>query len=109
MDVKFAGGKFPQGDETSSRDGWVVASGTSAATPQVAGVLALLLQAVRARGTALTNAMAKDLLQQSARNVSRGRNACGIPARTTQPNGAVGWGLVDVEGLLKLAHSRSLI
>ena len=109
MDTKYAGRKFPNGDETHARDGWVVASGTSAATPQVAGVLAQLLQAVRARGTTLTNAMAKDLLQQSAINVSRGRNAFGFPASTSQPNGAVGWGLVDVDALFSLARSRALI
>jgi hypothetical protein len=109
MDRKFAGRTFPDGDETGARDGWVVASGTSAATPQVAGALAQLLQAVRARGNELTNAMAKDLLQESATLVSCGRNACGIPASPQRPNGAAGFGLTNVAALMGVAHKRGLI
>jgi subtilisin family serine protease len=109
MDVSLGGDKFPDGDETSKKDGWVVASGTSSAAPQVAGILALLLQAAKAKGSVLTNAIAKDLLQKSARNISRGRNAFGFPATTSQPNGAVGWGLVDVTALLDLAKAQNLI
>jgi subtilisin family serine protease len=43
-DSAFAGGVFPNGDQTASNDGWLVASGTSSATPMVAGVVALLMQ-----------------------------------------------------------------
>lgn len=42
-DVAFAGGTFPTGDETGPADGWVVASGTSSATPQVAAAACLLV------------------------------------------------------------------
>ncbi len=35
---------FPYADETAANDGWIVASGTSAATPMVAGVCALMMQ-----------------------------------------------------------------
>ena len=47
LDKEQAGGPFPDGDETSDSDGWVGASGTSSATPQVAGVCALLVQKCR--------------------------------------------------------------
>jgi subtilase family serine protease len=45
MDQEFAaGGSFPGGDTTAAGDGWIVASGTSSAAPQIAGVCALLKQ-----------------------------------------------------------------
>lgn len=109
MDHEFTGTAFPNGDGTAAIDGWVIASGTSSAAPQVAGVLALLLEGARAKGATLTNTAVRDLLQQSSRNVSRGRNAFGFPATTAQPNGAVGWGLVDTAALLQLAQARNLI
>jgi subtilisin family serine protease len=109
MDSSYAGTGFPGGDGTTSVDGWVIASGTSSSTPQVAGVLALLLEACRAKGTTLTPAVAKQLLQQSARKVTEGRNAFGFPATQQQPNSAVGWGLVDAGALLTLAQARGLI
>lgn len=43
-DVAFAGGTFPNGDETGPADGWLVASGTSSAAPQVAAAACLLVQ-----------------------------------------------------------------
>ena len=43
-DKKFSGGSFPSKDQTTGNDGWICASGTSSATPMVAGVVALLLQ-----------------------------------------------------------------
>ncbi len=47
VDVEFyaSGAAFPNGDETTDSDGWLVVSGTSAATPMVAGVCALMMQA----------------------------------------------------------------
>jgi hypothetical protein len=45
VDMEYGGGVYPTGDETSTSDGWVVVSGTSASTPMVAGVCALLMQA----------------------------------------------------------------
>jgi len=44
MDNYFSGGTFPNGDQTTSSDGWLVASGTSSASPMVAGVVALLME-----------------------------------------------------------------
>jgi subtilisin family serine protease len=109
MDIEFGGVAYPDFDETGPADGWVFASGTSAATPQVAGALTLLLEATKAKGTVLTNAIAKDLLQRSCKPVSEGRNAMDFPATDAQPNGAVGYGLVNVEALFTLAKSRGLI
>jgi serine protease AprX len=45
VDNEFGGGVFPNGDETPTNDGWVVASGTSSATPMVAATCALMMQA----------------------------------------------------------------
>lgn len=44
MDQAFAAGVFPASDKTLPNDGWIGASGTSAAAPQIAGVCALLKQ-----------------------------------------------------------------
>ncbi len=45
VDGERGGRSFPAGDETAANDGWVGASGTSSATPMVAGVVALMMQA----------------------------------------------------------------
>ncbi len=42
MDTGLGGGTYPNGDETPTDDGWCVSSGTSSATPQVAGLAALI-------------------------------------------------------------------
>jgi subtilisin family serine protease len=45
LDQEFAAaGPFPGGDMTGAGDGWIAASGTSSAAPQIAGVCALLKQ-----------------------------------------------------------------
>lgn len=45
LDQEFAAaGPFPRGDMTGAGDGWIAASGTSSAAPQIAGVCALLKQ-----------------------------------------------------------------
>lgn len=94
MDSSLGGNPYPQFDETGTDDGWVGASGTSAATPQVAGVVALMLEEARAQGKQLDTETVRTLLTQTARAVTRGRNQMGIPA-VGQPNTAVGWGLVN--------------
>ncbi len=99
MDRRFGGSPFPTSDETKKNDGWVVASGTSSATPQVAGVVALLVARARAQGAPHDAATLRNHLEVSARAISRGRNVFGFPA-TGQPNTACGWGLVDAAGAL---------
>jgi serine protease AprX len=99
MDRENSGLTFPNGDETTANDGWVGASGTSSATPQIAGIVALMVQKARANGTALTPASVKAALEQSCVAVTAGRNAMGLPA-VGQPNTAVGFGLVDATAAL---------
>jgi subtilisin family serine protease len=109
MDVQYGGAQFPDGDGIAPDDGWVVASGTSSATAQVAGVLAIVLDAVRSKGGTMTQSLAKELLRATARGVSRGSNALGIAATPDQPNDAVGCGIVDVSALLAACKARNLI
>ncbi len=71
-------------------DGWGIFSGTSAATPQVAGVAALMLE----RDPALPPAMVKENLANTARDVAAGATAMGDTAGTG-PDLATGVGLVD--------------
>jgi len=102
MDDEFStGGAFPNGDETTASDGWLAASGTSSATPQIAGVVALMVQKARAAGRTLNPADAKDALARSCRPITTGRNAMGFPP-VGQPNTAVGFGLVDATAALNL-------
>jgi serine protease AprX len=100
MDNENAGNAFPDSDGTAADDGWVGASGTSSATPQIAGVVALMVQKARAAGKVLTPAAAKTALEQSCVAVTTGRNAMGFPA-SDQPNTAVGFGLVNAAAALK--------
>ena len=74
-----------------------------------AGILAVLLEAARAKGTQLTNAVVKDLLKTTAKAGSQGRNAMDFPATAAQPNGAVGHGLVNVDAMFAEARQRGLV
>jgi hypothetical protein len=94
MDRENGGSAFPDGDGAGVDDGWVGASGTSSATPQIAGIVALMAQKARAEGKSLTPTRAKQILESSCTGVTAGRNAMGFPA-VGQPNTAVGYGLVD--------------
>jgi len=87
-------GPFPEGDGTAPGDGWCVMSGTSSAAPQVAGVLALMSARARSLSRALTAEQARQLLQQSAKEITKGTNAFGLPS-TGRPNVATGYGLVQ--------------
>lgn len=95
-----AGGSFPQSDETKADDGWAVISGTSAASPQVAGVCALIKQAQ----PGLPPDLVKAILKASARDVKKGVSAMGEPAGPGS-DGATGYGLVDANKAHKLARS----
>ncbi len=70
--------------------GWGIFSGTSAAAPQVAGVVATLLQI----DPTLTPNDVKQILQLTAKDVVNGQSAHGDPAGPG-PDAATGAGLVD--------------
>lgn len=74
----------------NKQDGWGAFSGTSAASPMVAGVCALLQQAK----PSLRPHEIKSLLQFTARDIVQGQNAHGNAA-APGPDGATGFGLVD--------------
>jgi len=99
MDRELGGRSFDRFDETGTTDGWCVASGTSSATPQVAGIVALLLSAAQAKGQILTSSQVRKILEQTAVPVETGNNAFGFPA-VGHPNVAVGFGLVNAKGAL---------
>lgn len=101
LDKGQAGPSFPSGDATGRADGWAGASGTSAAAPQLAGVLALMLQKARSKGVVLTQEDMRRILTTTARPVSAGRNAMGFPA-VGHPNTATGFGLIDATAALAL-------
>jgi serine protease AprX len=89
-DDLFSDGSFPNGDETAADDGWMVASGTSSATPMVAGAVALRLQRYPGR----TPAQIKSDLQNTARDVTAGQSSMGDSAGPGW-DAATGYGLVD--------------
>jgi serine protease AprX len=95
-----SGGTYPNGDETAPNDGWAVISGTSAASPQIAGVCALLKQVQ----PGLSPKLAKSILRASARDVTVGTSNNG---QTAGPgyDGATGAGLVDATAAYEIARS----
>jgi subtilisin family serine protease len=100
IDSSLAGGAYPNGDETAPDDGWAVISGTSASSPQIAGVCALLKQVE----PGLSPALIKAILRASARDVTAGSSAHGQPAGEGH-DGATGAGLVDAHVAYKIARS----
>ena len=102
MDQDLAGsGAFPDGDNTATNDGWCVCSGTSAAAPQAAGVVALLLQ----QHNALTPMAVKNVLENSARDVQTGSSANGDGADPGW-DAATGFGLIDGQAAINYLHAN---
>ena len=81
-----------KGAVLEKQDGWGAFSGTSAASPMVAGVCALLKQA----DPSLASEDIRNLLKYTARDITVGTNAMGESA-TVGPDLATGFGLVDAE------------
>lgn len=91
-DTAFGGGVFPNGDETTTTDGWLVASGTSSATPQIAGVACLLIQSdpsFKGNPSGI-----KQRLMETALDVDAGTSASGEAAAIGTDN-ATGHGVID--------------
>lgn len=103
IDAGLGGGAFPNKDETAIDDGWAVISGTSAASPQIAGVCALLKQVQ----PGLSPALVKSILRASARDVTTGQSFHGQPAGPGH-DGATGAGLVDAHVAYQLARSVAI-
>ena len=109
IDIGNAGGTHPNGDETTSSDGWAAFSGTSAAAPQLAGVAALIKQACPALGPA----QIKDTLMKTARDVTTGTCNTVFPLHTGLPaaagfDTATGSGLVDAHKAVLMAKVKCL-
>lgn len=100
LDVSFFGGSYPEMDETAIDDGWIYNSGTSSATAQVAGIVALMTQRAAQIGKTLQPTQVRACLERSAVAVEQGRNAFGTLAVGT-PNTAVGWGLASAAAALR--------
>ena len=81
---------FSASDGTQPGDGWLIASGTSSATPQVAAIVALLLQM---QGP-MAPADVLEWLRGMAIGVHQGTTASGHPATAARPNAATGHGFV---------------
>jgi hypothetical protein len=82
--------EFAGVDQTATNDGWICASGTSSAAPQVAGVAALLLQSDPTMGPEAV----KTILQDTATDVVLGASASG-EAAGSGVDLATGHGLVN--------------
>jgi len=85
------------GATLNKQGGWGAFSGTSACSPMVAGVCALLKEA----DPTLTLEQIRSILQYTARDIVVGTNAMG-KAAGPGPDGATGFGLVDAARALEV-------
>ncbi|SFU00361.1 S8 family serine peptidase [Paraburkholderia aspalathi] len=99
FDKKFGGVSWPLFDETGTTDGWVGISGTSSATAQVAGVVALLIEKAQDVGKKLDQNAVKSILCASGQQVLFGKSAQGQLAGP-KPSAASGSGLTDAAAAL---------
>ena len=109
IDTQLSGGTRPNGDETTSSDGWAAFSGTSAAAPQLAGVAALIKQAC----PGLSPPEIRDILMKTARDVTTGTCNGVFPLHTGLPaavgfDTATGSGLVDAHKAVLMAKVKCL-
>lgn len=81
---------FSAVDGTRPGDGWLIASGTSSATPQLAGVAALLMQ----MNGAMTPDQVLERFRAMAVGVHQGVSATGQVATGVRPNAPTGHGWV---------------
>lgn len=107
MDREFAAGSTgaDRADSTKPDDGWAVFSGTSAATPQVAGVCALMLSA----NPNLKPADVLRILRATARPVGTGSaSVLSVPPQGMAMKGkdATGAGLVDASAAVDQARAE---
>lgn len=104
LDREFAAaGPFPDGDMTGAGDGWIAASGTSSAAPQIAGVCALLKQ----RNPSLTPQDMKRALIAGATDCALGSSNPasnqGVALRAGHgADGATGHGMVNAAASVSL-------
>ena len=84
---------YPEIDNTATDDGWIVASGTSSAAPQIAGICALM----REKDPDITPQAAKQQLMNSAVDVKTGNSSEGTGSETASEgiDLATGAGLAD--------------
>jgi len=87
------GSRLDTSSTGAADDGWGLFSGTSAAAPQVAGVVALMLE----KNDSLTPADVKSkLINQAAKDVTKGQSAMGDSAGPGN-DAATGAGMVDAK------------
>jgi len=95
-DGPYDGAFSDDGDGTADDDGWMVASGTSSAAPQVAGIAALMLQC----DPTLTPEEVKTILENTATDITAGNSASG-EAAGIGVDLATGHGLVNAAAAME--------